>query len=363
MAIKVLHICSALNRNGTETFIMNVFRKIDRSKISFDFLVNQSSDDGFEQEARSLGANIFVLPPRREGFFRYSKALDDFFKKNGDKYKAVHLHGNSFTSLLPLKKARKYGVQTIVAHCHNMSTTGLHNRILHILNRSQVHQIANTYFACSEGARQYGFSHTRAFDESVVVPNGIELDTFKFNPDLRYRMRKELALSDRLVIGNVAALRDAKNHFFMLDVMAELVKLSREAVLLLVGDGPLRDEIMEKIQTLNLENNVRLLGSRDDVPALLQAMDIFFFPSKYEGLGISLIEAQAAGLEVIASDTIPQETAVSPLIRYLPLDLPPSEWAKVIAETERRPRNISYEGLKKFDIKDTCRILTDTYLG
>lgn len=363
--VRILHITGSLRRNGTETFIMNVFRSIDRTKFSFDFLLTSHTEEGFEQEAKDLGARIFYYTPRAKSLVGHRKSLKEFFKHHAAEYAAIHYSGNSFSEILPITLAKKYGVPVRIAHCHNISTSGLHNRIFHAVNRTRLNQVATHFFACSEQAKVNGFKGTPALHKANVIVNGIDLKRFHFNPDVRQKLRDQLGLKpEELIIGNVAAFREAKNHRFMLEIMKEILSINSRSKLLLAGEGPLKTEMMALASELGIQNNVIFLGSRDDVPQLLQAMDIFLFPSKYEGLGISLIEAQAAGLPVYTSSNIPKETQVTPLIKYVPLDLSPQKWAKMILETDTsHDRTQEYEKLKMYDINNTVSTLSRIYNG
>lgn len=360
---KILHITSALRRNGTETFIMNAFRNIDRNEISFDFMVYQHVEDGYEEEARSLGAKIYYYTPRFKSWRGRKKSLEKFFRLHAHEYDAVHLNGNSFTEIYPLKVAKKYGVPVRIAHCHNMSTSGLHNKIFHRANRAVIHNRANRFLACSEGAKTYGFKGTPAYEKALVVPNGIDLDRFRFNPSVRERKRKELGLGKELLIGNVAGFREAKNHRFMIEVMKEVVKFHPDSKLILIGNGPLESQIKDFAKESGLSDKVIFMGNRNDVNELMQAMDVFLFPSFYEGFGIVLVEAQAAGLPVIASDSVPPDSGVTPLISFLSLHKSADEWAKAVVSSFNSDRTGSHAGLDKFNIKKTCSMLRKIYMG
>lgn len=361
--VRILQVFGRLNVNGTESLIMNVFRHLNREEIMFDFLVSELTDSPIEREARMLGAEIHTFSPRNKGLKKHVKSLHKFFQENSHKYKGIHINGNSFSFMMPLIIAKKYGVPSIIAHCHNYSTSGLHNKILHQLNKLRIHKISNVYLACSEEARVYGYKGTPAYEKAIIISNGIELEKFRFNPEIRERVRKELNLRDEFIIGHVGGLREAKNHPFMLKILSEVLKERPNAMLVFVGDGPLKEDIVKKTHEMGLENNVLFLGVREDVADLLQAFDVFLFPSLYEGFGISLIEAQAAGLQTIASRNIPQNTNVTPLIHYLSLDDGANKWANHILNLPQNDRNTFYEGLTKYDISKTCKALADIYLG
>lgn len=360
---RVLQILDSINVNGTEMFIMNVFRNMDHNEIMFDFLVSQRTFSAFEKEFESHGSKIYTFTRRNRGILKHIASLKEFFRAHGKDYKVAHIHGNSFTSMMPLAEAKNHGIPIRIAHCHNTSTQGIHNRLLHNLNRLRIDSIATDFFACSEAAKEWGFKGTKGFGKALVVPNGIELEKFAFNETKRSEVRKELNLGDSFVVGNVAAFRDAKNHPFMLKTFKEITRRYQNAKLMLVGDGDGMGEMKEMAKRLRMEKDVLFLGSRSDIPDLLQAMDLFLFPSKYEGLGIVAIEAQAAGLPVMTSTHVPTETAATPLIQYLDLASGPEEWAsKILEKTEGNDRSLQYDGMKKFDIKTTCDLLRTVYL-
>lgn len=360
---RVIQILDSLDGYGTEAFILNVFRNIDRKEIMFDFLVSRHTGSQFEKEAESLGAKIYTFSHRRLGWRKHIKSLHSFFKDNAEKYDAAHIHGNSFTGMMPLAIAGKYHIPILIAHCHSSSAERLHNKLLHALNRMRIYKLANNFLCCSEAAKFFGYRGTKAFEKAKIINNGITLETFKYNNEARNKLRNELNLENSLVIGNVAAFREVKNHEFMINIFQEVVTEAPDAKLLLVGDGILRPYIRECVEKKGLSDKVIFTGRRSDIPELLSAMDVFLFPSKYEGLGISLIEAQASGLPVMASSTIPPETKVTPLIQYLPLDFTPLQWAKNILKAPRPDRNLEYPQLKLFDIKVTVNRLSEIYLS
>lgn len=360
--IRVLHIASSLDRNGTETFIMNVYRNIDRSKVQFDFLVCKITEEGYEREARELGARIYHYHPRRDGLTKHFKSLYSFFRKHADEYDVVHYNSNSFTSALPLRMAKYFNVGIRVAHSHSTSTRGKHHRILHRLNRLKIGSLATHYLACSEAGRKWGFWGTKAYRDSAVVNNGIELEKFKFDEDERKAVRKELGLQDKFVVGHVSNFLPVKNHPFMLEILRELKKQIPETILLFVGDGHRRPIVEKAVKEQGLEDSVIFTGMRPDVNRLMQGMDAFLFPSLFEGLGLAAVEAQAMGLPVFASDVLPEETAVTDFIQYLSLESSAREWAeKIAAVRDQKTDRENIPELKAFDIKATCRQLMKIY--
>lgn len=359
---RVLQIASSLDRNGTETFIMNVFRNMDRKEVMFDFLVCKITEDGYEEEARKLGAKIYHYYPRKAGLSKHIRSLYKFFREHASEYDAIHYNSNSFTSSLPLRMGKIFGIKRRIAHAHSTSTQGKIHRILHRLNRLKIHRLATHYLSCSEAGRVWGFKGTCAYAKSIVVRNGIEIEKFQFNEKTRENIRKQLGIADKFVVGHVSNFLPVKNHPFMLKIFRELKKIRPEAVMLFVGDGGSRHQIENQVTEMNLQDSVIFTGVRSDVNHLLQAMDAFLFPSFFEGLGITVIEAQAAGLPVFASTAVPQETNITDLIHYLPLTDGEEIWANEIAKIaeQKIPRDLQI-GVRDYDIKNTVETLMNIY--
>lgn len=329
--INVLQISGTLARSGQETFIMNVYRAIDRSKFNFDFLVFTESTDGFYAEAESMGAKIHRLPVKRRRLYRYIKALDSFFKKWASYYDVIHFHTCSLTTVMPLYYAKKYGIKTRIIHSHSSSISkGLHNFILHTLNKTFIGDLATDYLACSDLALDFFYSGTKVQSKAVVIKNGINLELFRFKYNIREETRKRLNLKDKYVVGHVGRLSKVKNHKFLIDVFYNLKKEKPNSVLLLIGTGELFTELKEKVNQLNLLDSVFFMGERTDVAALMMAMDVFVFPSFFEGLPFTLIEAQAVGLPIFCSDTISRTVNVTGQISFFSLDKSPKDWSKLI---------------------------------
>lgn len=359
---RILHIMSSMDRAGTETFVMNVFKNIDRSKVKFDFLVSKSSGDGYEEEATQLGASIFMFVPRRDGIRSHIKSLNDFFSKHASDYDAIHFHSNSFTSMLPVAIAKKHGIKARFVHCHSISTLGTHNKLLHRLNRMRISSLATHYLSCSSEASKWGYSGTEAYSKSIIIPNGIDLERYKFNSEHRGRIRRELGIEERFVIGNVSGFRTGKNHKLMLDILSDVKKEIPSSLLMFVGGGGNIEEIKKLAKEKKIEDSVLFLGFRNDVPQLMQAMDMFLFPSSFEGFGLVAIEAQTAGLPVLASDRISRETNLTELITYFPLEKPASEWARLITKAYPISSDRKFDDhLLAYDISSTCNLLLDLY--
>lgn len=295
---------------GVESVIMNYYRHLDHSKVQFDFICDEDSTRIPYDEIKKLGGRVFLVP-KYQNFPKYLKALEKLFKEN--KYRIVHANINTL-SVFPLYAAKKVGVPVRISHSHSTSNPKewSRNLIKNIL-RPFSKRYATDYFACSEIAGRYLFGN-KAFDQGEVkiIHNAIDIEKFKFDEVARKKLRKEFGIKDStVVIGHVGRFVQQKNHTFLVDVFKGYHKKNPDSKLLLVGSGPLEDEIKKKVERLDLEDSVLFLGQRDDINKLYSVMDVFCLPSLYEGLPVVGIEAQATGLPTIFSNRISKEVIVS----------------------------------------------------
>ncbi|MCR2822039.1 glycosyltransferase family 1 protein [Lederbergia panacisoli] len=362
--LRVLHVAVNMNRGGAETLIMNIYRNIDRSMIQFDFLTCKPGD--FDEEVKKMGGKIHRIPYISDvGHFNYIQGLRRFFTANSH-YKIIHSHLDKMSGIV-LREAKKAGIPVRVSHSHNTkSEGGAAARTYKWLVGNFIATSATTFFACSNDAAKWLFN--KKSNKTMILKNGIEYDKFTYSDDIRKQVRLELNLKEKdFVLGHVGRFNHQKNHSFLIDIFAKLQKLNKDSVLLLVGDGEERSAIEKKIRTLKLEKSVRFLGVRKDIERVLQGMDLFVFPSLHEGLPVSLIEAQGAGLPCIISDRISNEVDLGmDLIEYAPLediDL----WIKKIqkAESQKTSRMPAYDSLinSGFDIRDTAKKMEHFYLS
>lgn len=303
--IKVLQILPGLNRGGLETFVMNIYRTIDRDNIQFDFLTNDKNGD-YSQEIRDLGGHIFYIPPRRNGIGAFLKNLKEFFLNHSGEYNAVHYHESSLTSIEVLYFAKKSRVPVRIIHSHSSSIMGSKLHLLtHLFGKLAIANLATHYLGCSDKALDWMFRYTGIRKKATIIQNGINVNSFKYNPNLRRGVREKLNISqDCIVIGHIGRFSEVKNHSFLIDIFSNYLIMHSEAKLLLIGVGELQDSVKEKVKKLGITKSVFFLGMREDTAALYQAMDIFVMPSLYEGLPVTLVEAQASGLPILCSDTI-----------------------------------------------------------
>lgn len=323
--IRVLQVVNNMHRAGLETMLMNYYRHMDREKIQFDFLTHRPEKDDYDDEIESLGGKVYHAPRLYpQNYPAYFKYMEQFFKEHPE-YKIMHSHIDAM-SYLPLKAAKKAGIPVRIAHSHNTSIDKDFKRLLKLYFRSQITSVANYYCACGQEAGEFLFPNK----EFIVIPNAIETEKFRYSEEIRNRKRKELGLTDELVIGHVGRISYQKNHKFLINIFNELLKKESNAILLLIGVGEKEEEVRKQVVDLGINKKVRFLGNRSDVNELYQAMDIFMLPSFFEGIPVVGVEAQFAGLPCIFSNKVPSEVAFNSKCRFLSLDEPISEWVSAI---------------------------------
>ncbi|WKY46936.1 glycosyltransferase family 1 protein [Eubacteriaceae bacterium ES3] len=357
--VRILHVFGKLNRGGAETMIMNLYREIDRSKIQFDFVIHTEEECDYNLEIESLGGIIHHVPQYTgKNHFKYKKAWRDFFIEHSS-YKIIHSHVRSTASIY-LAMARKRGIYTI-AHSHNTSSGSGVSSIAKNILQYRLRYIADDLFACSKDAGEWLFGNKCHFH---ILKNAIDTDKFRFNEEIRQTKRAELNVTDRLVIGHVGRFDPQKNHTFLIDIFKVINLKWENATLVLIGDGGLKNSIEKKVNDLGLEKTVIFTGVRSDVPELLQAVDVFLFPSLFEGLPLTLVEAQAAGLPCVISDTITREIVMKDeLITFVLLEDEPETWADEVLKN-RAVRLNAQDEIKNngYDIHSSVEWLQAYYL-
>ena len=358
MAIRILHIVSYMQRGGLETLLMNCYRHIDREKIQFDFMVHRAFRADYDDEIESLGGRIYRMPRLNPFSINYKKELLRFFQTHPE-YRIVHCHLDCM-SALPLAAARKCGVPVRIAHAHNSNQDKDLKYILKRYYMTKIPGVATQFFACSKMAGEFMFPGQNVF----LVNNGIETEHFEFDPIVREEVRTELALSDALVVGHVGRFVPQKNHGFLIDIFEKIYEKNSRARLLLVGEGPLEEQIQKKIAERDLEDAVVFMGVRADVNRILQAVDVFVLPSLYEGLALTCVEAQTSGLSCVISDSVSQECSLTDLTKFVSLEQKPSVWADVILRGTAQNRKCRSQEVRTagFDISTTAQWLKEFYL-
>ena len=365
--IHVLQVISSLRCGGAETFLMNLFRRMDRNRFRFSFLLNQDGGT-YLDEVRKEGADVYLIPPRRSGVCRYMRSLDRFFAAHKGHFDVVHQHLSSLTSIEPLMFARKYGVPVRVVHSHSSFPEGAVHRLLHYVNQLPVCYAANRYLACSEVSRKWTYKLASVRAQAQILMNGIETARFRYKADVRTAMRRKFGFTDDdIVIGHVGRFHPVKNHKFLVDILHECLRTASRARLVLVGRGDgLLDEVKARVRAYGMDDEVVFAGQQSDIAAFLQMFDVFVFPSIKEGLPLSLVEAQCAGLPVVASDSIDGMAGILDTYTSCSLERPAREWARLVLEKAKRPeaeREDAWQKVRsaKFDINDTVHSLEKIY--
>lgn len=333
--IRVLNLFTIMDRGGAETMVMNYYRHIDRAKVQFDFLVHREQRGAYDDEIESMGGKIYrMCPVYPQNFVRYKHDLHSFFQLHPE-YKIVHSHMSEL-GYFAFREAEQQGVPVRICHAHNAPHGFDAKMIVRTYFKKRMMPHLTHLFMCGEesGKWLYGEKNKSRF---IMLNNAIDAASYTYDLSKREELRRQLGLADELVIGHVGRFNPQKNHPFLLDIFAALLKKEPSAILLLVG-GENMLKIQAKAHALGIAEHVRFLGVRSDVADLMQAMDVFVFPSLYEGLGIVLIEAQAAGLPCVVSDTIPREAYLTDLVTAEKLSSSVETWADNILEKRNFPR-------------------------
>jgi len=325
--IHILHVLGSTNLGGAESRIMDLYRHIDREKIQFDFLVHSTKEGFFEPEIKRMGGNIYYLPSFRVyNYFKYKKACRVFFTEHNE-FAMVQGHMTSTASIY-LPQAKRAGIPITIAHARSAGVdAGIKGFITKFLRRN-LYSKCDYMFACSDLAARAVFGDKR-FEEgkTIFIPNAVDINEFAPNDRLRAQIRKEYGMENKFVIGHVGRFHYAKNHEFLLEIFAELIEQKENAVLFLLGDGPRRTEMETKARELGIANAVIFAGNKNPVAPFYQAFDAFLFPSRFEGMPGTVVEAQAAGLPCLISDSITSQVKATELVEFLSLQENCKTWA------------------------------------
>ncbi len=331
--IRVLHILHSMDRGGAENSIMNYYRNIDHCLVQFDFLLTTPNQCHFEAEIIAFGGKVFRVPlPKVLKLFPYIKAVSHFLQSHRE-YHIVHSHTSS-KSFLPLMVAKVIGVPVRICHSHNTRTEKGWSGLIRNILKIPLKKVATHFFACGEEAARWLYGDSMVDSGRVLImPNVIECNKFIYDRSLRENVRSQLKVSDNsLLLGCVARFSPQKNHRFLISVFYSFHKKYPDSVLVLIGDGELKGEIKHLIHAAGLDSSVLFLGVVPNVGDYLQAIDFFLMPSFYEGLPLSIIEAQISGLRCFASTGVPAEADKTGLVSFLPLDKGPYYWVDRISE-------------------------------
>lgn len=369
--IRVLQVVGRMDRGGIETLIMNLYRKMDRSKVQFDFLCHYGQEADYNGEIRSLGGRIYEMPViktiektyyHKLGSYIYS--LHQFFKEHKE-YQVIHGHMTN-TAAIYMPIAKSHGVKHCIAHSHlTKARKGLSGVVTDVL-QLPISRVATDYFSCSNKASEWLFSKKIVNTNQVkLLKNGIDTEDYKYDKAVREEIRELLGIKDKIVMGHVGRFYYEKNHDFLIDIYYEFQKEVRNSCLVLAGDGVMRERIEKKVKDLGIAGNVMFLGVRDDIPLIMQGIDVFVMPSHFEGLPVVGIEAQAAGLPCVISEVITKEIDVTSNVEFLSLDKGAKNWALVIKKILENFQRIDTTDLIKkngYEIDMTAQWLQEFYL-
>lgn len=355
--IRVAQIVGKMVGGGVESVVMNYYRYIDRSKVQFDFLVDEDSTRVPEEEITTLGGRVFRIPPYQHPI-RYRRELIRLMHEQ--QWPIVHSNINTL-SVFPLSAAKKVGVPVRIAHSH--STMGKGEFAKNAMKLA-LKPFANVYptvrFACGHYAGEWLFGKNHDF---TVIPNAIELDKFRFDSTVRQKVREEFGIADdTFLIGHVGRFMPQKNQVFLVDMLADLLPSRPNTMLAFVGEGPDKADVQQHAEELGVVDHVMFLGQRSDVNRLYQAFDVFCLPSLYEGLCLVGVEAQRAGLPCLFSDAITREVDVTGTSKFMPIESH-EEWSSSILALETGIRiDSSDKAFSDYDISENARELTSIYL-
>jgi glycosyltransferase involved in cell wall biosynthesis len=371
--IKVLHVTYSLKVSGIETLATNLHKYVNKSKIQFDFAVycNPNVEEHYDTRVLEQGGIIHKLSEKNNNKSVRNILVErtNFLKLlKKEKYDIVHIHGSSGMHLIEALFAKFNRIPHIIIHSHSsklIKSTKFYyiKKLLHYSCKWMWPYIATEYISCSNEAGKWLFP-SKINGKINEMKNGIDANIYIFNREKREQIRKDMGFSGKFVVGHIGRFSKIKNHTFLIDVFIEIYRTNPSAILVLIGQGELEDEIKQKVSSLGLDKVVYFLGVRKDIPDLLQVMDLIIFPSLFEGLPIVGIESQAAGLPVIAADTITNEVKISNNVKFMSLQEPPSEWAvEAIAHHKKIERRDMSPVIKEkgFDIQKTASNLEDFY--
>lgn len=356
--IRVLQIIRHMNVGGAETFIMNVYRNIDRNKVQFDFLVN--GEGFFDQEIKDLGGKIYYMDYlTMVGPIAYKKELLNFFSKHTE-YQIIHSHFDQVSGII-LETAKKCNIVNRISHSHSTkNSNNILGKIYKKYLQGKILKNATLICACGEEAAKWLYSSK--YKQAVIVNNGIDIEKFQYSDAKRKKIREELdAKDDTIIIGHIGRFSKVKNQKYLIEIYKKYLEKNKNSLLVMVGTGELKTQIEQIVYEQKLEEHVKFLGTRQDTDAIYSAIDYYIFPSFYEGLSLSLIEAQVSGLKILASDTIDKKTNISGKIEWLSIKEKPEKWAEKI-QPSRETREVSKQNIEEYDIKKIAKQLQKIYM-
>lgn len=362
--IRVLNLFTIMNRGGAETMVMNYYRHMDRTKIQFDFLVHREEKGDYETEIQQLGGKIYrMIPIYPQNFSRYKKMIRSFFKEHKE-YQIIHSHMSELGYFV-FKEAKRQGIPVRICHAHNAPHGWDMKMIMREYFKRKMRPYMTHMFMCGieSGRWLFGKENEKLF---IQMNNAIDTEKFYYRSFVDEQVRKELGIGrQQLVIGHVGRFHKQKNHKFLIKIFYEIQKVKSDTVLLLIGEGKLKKEIYEQARKLGVLNKVKFLGLRRDVERLMQCFNVFLFPSLFEGLPVTMVEAQAAGNLCFISDRVPKQSCITDNVRIMSLKQSEKKWAdtiiKEVINFEKKDMRQEIKD-KKFDIQQSVSWMEEFYI-
>lgn len=357
--IRVAQMMTDMNYGGVEMVVMNYYRHIDRNKVQFDFFALEGSTIPQREEIEHLGGRVYVVP-KYTHLSQYEREIQRIFREND--YQIVHSHMNTL-GVFSLYGAKKVGIPNRIAHNHSTAGRGETKKNIFKYALRPFSTVYPTQLcACSRFAGEWLFGKNHEFR---VIKNAIDLNRFHYDAEIRKEIRANLHLEDAFVVGNIGRFCYQKNHEYLIEIFNQLVKQKKNAVLLLIGEGELEQDIRKKVAERHLQDRVLFLGHQNDTSLYYQAMDAFVLPSRYEGLGMVAVEAQACAVPTICSTEVPKEAKILPDTVFLRLDSEPEIWVKsILSAAQHYKRKDTSEEMKQagFDISVEAGKLAEFYI-
>lgn len=365
--IHVLVLDTVMDRGGAEAMIMNYMRNVNRDLIKFDFLTNRDYRAAFEDEIESLGGKVYHMCPMYPGKFgQYKREVREFLKEHPE-YKIIHSNLEE-RSYFALKEAKKLGVPVRISHSHNRPLGFDLKLIMRYYFRFMLKYYNTHMFSCGVEAGDWLYGKKNR-DKVIIMNNAIDARAYTYDVEKSLAMKEQLGVTAKKVIGHVGRFFAQKNHPFLIDIFNEIHKKDADTVLLLVGGGELDDrlknEMKQKVSDLGLDDCVQFLGVREDVADVMQAFDLFLLPSLFEGLPVTMVEAQSSGLPCVISDKVPIQCDITGNVKVVELDASPDVWADVVLQyLDEFKREDTFDKISEagFDIKDNAKWLQEFYV-
>lgn len=347
--MRILILGMTENPGGIESFIIAYYKELYKLGCKIDFLCATNNTIAYEEFFKEQKSIIYKITPKRESFSLYKKELRLFFKKNAKLYDVIWVNLCNLVNIDYIRYAKKYGIKVRIIHSHNSQPMdkSLIRLFLHYWNRNRIKNLANEFWACSKLAAEWFYGKAPCFDYKIIN-NAIDIQKFNFTVEGRCKIRKEFAIENNFVIGNVGRLHFQKNQQFILEIFEKYHRKNKRSKLLLVGQGPDLHALEQKAIKLGIYDDVIFAGVRSDIQDCLSAMDLFLFPSVFEGLSISVLEAQVSGIPILASENvIPEELAINSNFNFMSLSNTADVWADRLKAISDNWYRCNYEDIYK----------------